>query len=702
MQKNGLRRLVSIIGLLALAGTGRAGEGMWPVNAPPIEEIERQTGVRLDPAVLARWQLGAVSMGASGSFVSSRGLLMTNHHVASGALAKLSTPQRNLLQSGYVARTTADELPLPDTRVSVLLSIRDVTAQVREAIDGVPADAEDRVAKQGAAQRRASAKLEADASDRQAGTRARVVTLYGGAQHHLYTFKDYTDVRLVFAPESAIASFGADADNFEFPRFALDAAFYRVYENGQPVTPAVHFPFAQQPLREGDAVFVLGHPGRTQRQLTLSDLEFRRDIDLPLSLQSLWRWEVLLQTFARRGPAQAAIAEDDLGGVENSRKALMGQLAALHDPAVWRAKLKAEDQLQRAVLGNPQWAQQWGTAWQSVARLSAERRAWHLRWTLLRRGLRSDGATYAQQIARLGAQLGRPSAERYPEYRDAELAGVKRRLGADVPLDQEYEAFVLAGYLSELAERLGADDPLVKAALAGQSPVERAHAVIRGTFLLDGARRRELLEAGPEAINASNDPALQLARAIEPFYADVRRLNDEWLEPQEREAYRLIADARAQVLGTSTYPDATGTLRLSFGVVKGHEQSGATVAPFTDIAGLFARADARGGPQGSRDFDLPKVWADARARLNPQTPVNFIADADIIGGNSGSPALNARGEVVGLIFDGNAHSLAGAFHYDGARNRAVSVDARFIIEALRTVYGAGALADELTVRSPAP
>jgi len=705
---------------LALAGaagtpTARADEGMWLLNDPPTTIIQDRHGVTLTPEFLAKAQRAAVNVGASGAFVSARGLVMTNHHVATGALQDLSTPRRDLLANGFFARAPEEELQIPGGRVSVLGRIVDVTeriaqaeARVREAAGKASTPPEASAVQAAIA---AAVRAEGSAIERELGVeagesvpdtrvRCRIVTLFGGALTHAYIVRDFTDVRLVFAPEKAAGFFGGDTDNFEFPRFAFDAAFYRVYSGGKPYVPAAYFPFSAAGASEGELVMVFGHPGRTQRGLTVEDVRFRRDVELPATLASLWRAESSLRTFMGRGPEQARIAQSDLFGVANSRKAVTGQLAGLLDGATIDAMTRREDQLQRAVLGDDGWRGRWGDAWEDLSQLAGRRVAWHGRWMLIRRGMRSDVADFGQSLHRYAGQLPLADERRYEEFRAGALPGWKRRVLAEVPVDAAFERHQLASMLSEICERLGADDPLAKALLNGKAPRDRAAEVIAGSTLGDAKVRAALIEGGPEAINASADPALVLARAMEPFYSELRKLQDEQVEPVERAAYAKVAAARFAMAqregGGQVYPDATGTLRLSFGVVKGYREPDGTAVPaFTTIGGTFERAKLMAGIEG---FVLPGSWAKAESTVNKATAFNFVCDADIIGGNSGSPVVNIKGEVVGLIFDGNIQSLRGAFVYDSERNRAVSVDSRAIVELLRSVYGAGALADELQGR----
>ncbi|MFM9956987.1 MAG: S46 family peptidase [Phycisphaerales bacterium] len=676
----------------------RADEGMWLLNAPPTAAVRRTHGHEITPPWLMAMQRSAVDFaGGSGSLVSADGLVMTNHHVGSDAIGKLSTPQRDLLTSGFYARTRAEELPCAGVELKVLWEIRDVTDRVTNAAKAA-ADS----AAAGAARRSEMAVIEQEA-EKQTGLSCTVVTLYHGARFHLYLSKRFTDVRLVFAPEQQIAFFGGDADNFEYPRFNLDVAFFRIYENGQPLKPENFLKWSKAGSNEGDLGFVIGHPGSTRRLYTLDHLRFRRDTELPWTLRRLWRREIQLETFRGRSEAQALMAAEDYYNVANNRKRTTWQYEGLLNPAVWNAKAESERTVRSFLENNPALKEKWGGAWDAVANAQSEYRVFYRRWSMLNQ----DGnwgwsrlLTNARHVVRLAAEKPRPSPERLREYRDSNLDALLLSLYAEDPVHAALEIDRLASGLMTLAENLGADDELLKSLLAGKGPRERAAELVSGTKLASVEEVKRLVEGGAEAVNASKDPMIAFVRALDPEARRLRKQYEDTVEAVERENYAKIASAWFELMGDKMYPDATGTLRLSYGRVQGYtdstpvEQGGEGVVPsFTTISGLFERAEAR---KQQPPFDLPESWTKARAALDPSMPFNFVINADIIGGNSGSPVVNKAGEVIGLIFDSNLHHLVSDFVFEPRTGRAVSVDSRAIVEALRKVYDAGALADELT------
>lgn len=671
--------------LSALSTLARADEGMWLLTNPPTKQLKETYGFEPSAEWLLRMQRAAVRAGASASAVSKDGLVMTNHHVARRWIADLSTPENDYSRDGYYAPTREKELKIPGGEASILMSIEDVTAKINAATEGKsPAEAN-------AARQKAIADLE-QAEQKATGLQSRVVTLYGGGQYHLYRAKRFTDLRLVFAPEGDAAHFGGDTDNFEYPRFSFDVAFIRLYENGKPAATPDHLTWSKNGAAENELTFVFGHPGRTDRQLTVDHFRFIRDVEQPASLRNLWRSENRLTTFAARSAEHDRVADSALLGVANSRKARMGQLTGLQDPAFLAAKIEQEQQLRSAIAKDPKLAELVGDAFEKWSKALQDYRTWHARSTAVQRGLGGTLASRAVSILRLADELPKPSGERLREFRDSALPSFYTRLYSTEPTYKFFEVFQLAGSLAHLAEELGADDPLVVALLAGQSPQARAEAIIAGTKLDDAAFRKQLAEGGKAAVDAAKDPLIELARLIDPEARAFRKKFEDQIEGLERQTYAKIASARFALYGDSTYPDATSTLRLSYGPVVGYTEDNKPVAPFTTIAGLYERADARKGQKG---FDLAPRWVSARDRINKSVPFNFVSTADIIGGNSGSPVVNKNGEVVGLIFDGNIQSLPGAYGYDQRQNRAVSVDSRGIIEALRSVYNAQPLVDEL-------
>lgn len=683
-----------VFAAMAFASAGRVSsalgdEGMWLINQPPMDILKQRYGFEPTAAWLEHVQKSCVKMGASGSLVSPDGLLMTNHHVGDGQIGKLSTKERDLLRDGFVAGSREQELRCLDMEVEVLQSIEDVTERVLSASspDANPADAE-------AARRKRRTEIEQE-SKAATGLNSDVVALYHGARYHLYRYKRYTDVRLVMAPEDRAASFGGDIDNFEYPRFDLDVCFFRVYDDGKPLRCEHFLPLSREGAREGELTIALGHPARTNRQYTVDHLRFQRDVELPAMLRGLWRREVQLLGFSGRSDEFARIAQNDLGGVQNSRKARTGGLAALQDPALLARTQKAETELRSFVAADPTRQARWGDAWDNLAAALANVRTFHERHQLLNGRSFGGGSSLlriARTLVRLSDELPKSSADRLREYRDGEMESVERSLYSTAPIYPELEADRLASFIALLAETLGGDDPLTTAVLAGMSPTARAEALVRESRLADVAVRREIAAGGRDAIEKSADPLIALTRLLDGDSRAVRRRYEDQFESVERREYERIGQARFALYGESIYPDATGTLRLSFGAIAGYEERGAKVPAFTTIGGMFARSEER---RSEPPFDLPPRWHAARAKLNMDTPMNFVSTADIIGGNSGSPVVDRAGQVVGLIFDGNIQSLGWSTAYDDRQARAVSVDVRAILHTLRAVYGADWIADEL-------
>ena len=688
-----LAALSSAFVLLCGSAAALVDEGMWLFNKPPLEQLAEH-GFTPDAAWLEHVQKSCVrfSTGGSGSIVSERGLVMTNHHVARSVLNQLSSAERNLLEDGFLARTPDQELACPDLELLCLWTIEDVSERVTAAGAGKSA------AEALAARRAEIAAIEEQASAA-SGLHCEVVTLYQGARYHLYSYKRFTDVRLVMAPESAAAAFGGDVDNFEFPRWCLDMTFFRIWEDGQPYQPEHHLAWSADGTQEGDLVLVAGHPGRTERLNTVAHLEFLRDLRHPNVLSRLWRAEVKLTNFAERSAENRLACNSDLLSVQNSRKAYTGMLAGLLDPELMDAKRADEAAVRAAVEANPEWKAKWGDAWDKVAAAEAVAAEMYPRFVALGGsglGLGSQLFGYAVTLERMSTELAKPSGQRLSEYRESNLPSLRMGLESDVPIYPAYEIEGLANALSYMAETLGGDDPLVQVALGGMSPQRRAAELIGGTKLADPAVRKALMEGGRAALEASNDPLVLLARELDGPARELRTLWEDQVQSVEREAYAQIAAARFAVQGEGVYPDATFTLRLAFGPVQGYEEAGRGIAPYTELGGMFERMQARGEVE---PFDLPQRWKDKRDALDPTTPYNFVATPDIIGGNSGSPTINTEGEVVGLIFDGNLQSLTGNFAYTDVQARATSVDSRGILEALRVVYEASELVGEL-VGSP--
>jgi hypothetical protein len=667
----------------------RADEGMWLFNAPPRELIRQTYGFEITNPWLEHLMQASVrfNSGGSGSFVSEDGLLISNHHVGADALQKLSTPEKDYLRDGFYARRLADEVRCVDLELNVLQSIEDVTQRVNAA---VPAGATPEEAFQ--ARRAVMAAIEKESLER-TGLRSDVVTLYQGGAYHLYRFKRYTDVRLVFAPEQQIAFFGGDPDNFEYPRHVLDICLFRVYENGRPARVPHHLRWSRAGVQAGELTFVTGHPGRTSRLLTVAELEYLRDVQFPYTLEWLKRREVLLTAWSARSAENARRAKDDLFGVQNSRKARDGGLAGLMDPHFMAAKQHAEAAFKAAVAGRPE-EREVTAAFEQIAAAQQAIAAVALRYRLLEAGHGFDAESFriARTLLRAAEERPKPNGERLPEFRDSNRESLELELFSTKPIYEDLETLTLADSLTFLAEKLGWRDPLVQQVLAGQSPRARAAALVAGTRVRDVAVRRQLYQGGSDAVRAAADPLIELARLVDAEARAVRR-TVEVQDERKRQAHAVLARARFALQGTGTYPDATFTLRLAYGTVRGYEEDGRTLPPWTTLAGLYQRAAEM---QERPPFDLPELWRKRKGALNLNTPLNFVGTHDIIGGNSGSPVVNRAGEFVGVIFDGNIHSLVLDFAYDDRLARSISVDCRGILEALRRVYRADRLVRELT------
>jgi hypothetical protein len=689
----------ALLGLLMIPTETYGDEGMWLFNNPPRAQLKERYGFEPTDAWLDHVRMSSVrfNSGGSGSFVSADGLVMTNHHVGAGDLDKLSTPEKNYLRDGFHAKTRDQEIKCKGLELNVLLGIKVVTDEVTAAVKPGLSPAESFKARQAKI-----AEIEKAAADEKTNIRADVVTLYAGGQYHLYTFKKYTDIRLVFAPEKQIAFYGGDPDNFEYPRFDLDMCFFRVYENEKPVQPQHYLKWSPAGSKEGELVFVSGHPGRTNRQNTTAELKYLRDTGYPYVLNRLNRLEVLLNSWGGRSERNMQRAEEELFGIQNSRKARIGGLAGLMDPQLFGRKVAEEKRLVDYIasleskLGTlPDWYKDARAAFDTIAAAEKVRASLIQEATVLENGAGFNSHSFgiARTLARAADELPKPPGERLREFADARLPSLKFQLFSDEPIFEDLETLKLADGLQFLAITLGPDSELVKKVLAGKSPRERAYELISGTKVRDVEFRKKMFEGGKAALDEAKDPLIELVRLVDPASRAVRKRFETEVDEPKRTAYTALAKARYAMDGDKVYPDATFTLRLAFGTVKGYTEDGKQIPAFTTMDGLYKRSAEQGnkGP-----FELPPRWVERKAKLDLGTPFNFVCTADIIGGNSGSPVVNQKGEVVGLIFDGNIESLILDFIYDQQTARAVSVDSRAIVEALRKVYDATDLADELT------
>jgi hypothetical protein len=686
--------------ILILAPAAFGDEGMWLFTNPPRKSLEDRYHFNPSAKWLEHLQKASVrfNSGGSGSFVSADGLVMTNHHVGADCLQKMGDEKHNYYRDGFHAKTRAEEMKCSDLELNVLMSIEDVTERVNAAVKpGMDPD------KAFSARRAVMAEIEKKSRD-ETGLRSNVITLYNGGLYHLYRYKQYTDVRLVFAPEQQIAFYGGDPDNFEYPRYDLDVCFFRVYEEGKPAKIEHHLKWSKAGAADDELVFVSGHPGKTDRMATLAELEYMRDHQFPGLLQRLNRLEVLLSSFSARSEENARQAKELLFTIQNSRKARVGGLAGLLDPDLMVRKREAEYKLREAADREEKLADA-RTSWDRIAKAQKVRVSLLRPYTMLEgttnvsspsyggAGFSSDLFTIARILLRAADERTKPNAERLQEFRESSLDSLKLRLFSDEPIYHNYEIVRLADSLTFLCGELGYRNDLVQKVLAGKSPSERAVDLVKGSKLKDVALRKKLYDGGKDAVEACADPMIALARLVDPQARAVRKKLETDVEEVDRQAYGEIAKVKFAVEGTTTYPDATFTLRLAFGVVKGYDENGKKVPFETDYAGLYQRAKEM---NNRPPFDLPERWVRAKDKLDLKTPLNFVCTADIIGGNSGSPVVNRDAEVVGLIFDGNIQSLVLDFAYTEEQARALAVHSRGIVEALRKVYDAGELADELT------
>ena len=692
-----------LILLFVIAGYSRlsADEGMWLFNNPPLKQFKEKYQFEPSPQWLEHLQKSAVrfNSGGSGSFVSPNGLVITNHHVGADTLQKISDEKHNYIRDGFYAANRSDEVKSTDLELNVLMSIEDVTARVNAAVKPGMAPFQ-----AGLAREAEIAAIEKESKEK-TGLRSDVVTLYQGGLYHLYRYKRYDDVRLVFAPEQQIAFFGGDPDNFEYPRYNLDICIFRAYENGQPAKIEHYLKWNPNGPADGELTFVSGSPGRTDRQLTVDELADRRDREIPEWLGMFYRREVLVHAWGQRSFENARRAREDSYSDQNNRKRYDGYLAGLLDPELWHA-IEQRDKKLRDEMAQDSKFKSTLAAFDRIKKAQAEITHIEPRYNYLEeerpitlgyRGPRCAFGTlfeFARLLTRAVDERAKPNGERLPLFRDSGRESLELMLFSPEPVYNDYEILRLTDSLTDFAARFGANDSLVKQFLAGKSPKARATELVTGTKLKDVAFRKQLYGKDAAALAAAHDPMLDFARMIEGPAQQIRQSHHAQ-EEIKTQAYADIAKARFALEGTNTYPDATFTLRLSYGRVRGYEEDGKPVAPFTDFAGLYQRATEH---NNEVPFDLPKRWIDRKSALNPQTKFNFVSDADIIGGNSGSPVVNKANEFVGIIFDGNIQSLVLDCIFTDKEARAVSVDSAAISEALRKVYDANALADELEGR----
>jgi hypothetical protein len=672
-----------------------ADEGMWPFNNVPAKDLQTKYHWAPDQAWLDHVRLASVrfNSGGSGSFVSETGLVLTNHHVGANCIQKISTPEHDYIKTGYFARTSAQELKCPDLELNVLEGIEDVTTQVNAGVKPGMTDAQVLEA-----QKAEQARIEKDCNEK-TGLRCNTITLYAGGEYDLYKYKKYTDVRLVVAPEFGIAFFGGDPDNFTYPRWDIDFAIFRIYEDDKAVKPQHYLKWSSAGPKQDELVLVSGNPGSTSRLDTLAQLEFDRDTRFPLLIEFLTRRVKLLHEFSDKSPENARMANQQRFGFENSLKADLGEQKALEDPKVIGKKAVEEKELRAKVDADPKLSANAG-AWDAIATAHKAYAQRYKRDAVLGRALASaPEMTSARTIVRYVAEKEKPNEKRLEEFRESNLKSLEFSLFSPAPIYPALEKVTIADSFKEMAEKLGADDPFVKKVLAGKSPEERANELVEGTKLKDVAFRKALVAGGVKAVEESTDPMIVLARQTDPELREIRKWREDNVESVDKSNGALIAKALFAIKGKDRYPDATFTLRLAFGPAKGYVENGKPVPFETTWSGMYAHSQEHGGKP---PYELPKSYLDAKSKVDPKTPVNYVSTADTTGGNSGSPAINEKGELIGLAFDGNIQSLGNDVVYTEDLARSVFVHTAAMSATLRQVYDAGAIADELEKSKTVP
>jgi hypothetical protein len=674
---------------LVLGSLSYADEGMWLFNAFPKDKVQAKYGWTPDQAWLDHVRLSSArAPNGSSSFVSPDGLIFTNHHIAQECIHDLSTGGKDYMKAGFYAPTQADEAKCPGMEFLVLQDITDVTAKVNSAVQAGMSTAD-----AGKAQREAMANLEKECSSGE--IRCDVVTLYSGAMYNLYKYKKYDDIRLVFAPEFPIAFFGGDPDNFEYPRYDLDISFFRAYENGQPAKTPNFLKWQPNGASNGELTFVSGHPGRTQRLLTMDQLGFLRDYQYPLQLQAYKGRIEALEKFGKISSENEREAQSDMFGLQNSQKAVTGFLGGLKDRDLMAGKTADEKSLQEFVSSNPDRKKEFGDPWAGISKAVAVQKAIYKQLFYLdsMAGFRGDLPRYARMIVRSADQRQKPSNQRFRQYTDSQLPTLQTQLFSTAPTYKAMDVVQLTESLMEMRDGLGAGNPDVVKALAGKTPEERAKEVIEGTKIDDVAVRKQLYEGGAAAVNASTDPLIVMIRDLEPAASAIHEKDEDQVQSVFRQSGGQIGKALFAQKGLSVPPDATFTLRLSYGPVEGYKKDLKEVPWFTTLGGTYEHAANHGDKP---PYQLPESWVKAKPKLNLKTVYDTVSTSDIIGGNSGSPVINKAGEVVGIVFDGNIESLAWNFAYTDKVARAVEVDSRGITESLKNIYHADGLINELT------
>lgn len=663
-----------------------ADEGMWTLNNFPRETVKKKYQFDATPDWVQHVQLSSARLagGCSGSFVSNQGLILTNHHCAQSCIDQLSTPKKDYFQDGFYAETLEKEVKCPEIEINRLVEIKDVTEQIQKETQKLEGkEFNDKL-------KAISSKLEKECSQGQDSLRCDIVTLYEGGKYNLYKYQRYQDVRLVFSPEFAIAFFGGDPDNFMFPRFDLDMSFLRVYENNKPLSVKDYFKWSTGGAKDGELTFVTGHPGHTSRMLAVTQLEYMRDIQLPKNLIFYSELRGLLTQYQNLGAEQKRNSNSKLFGIENSLKATKGKFDALTDKNIFAQKVEAEQKLIAKLKSNPKLKAKYGMAWSQMAEAYTELKK--IRLELLNFESNSFGTSLfgiAKNLVRSSKELKKPNELRLREYNDSALPQMKQKLFSKAPIYKDFEIVLFEFYLTKMREELGPDHQAIKLLFGNKSPKTLAKEIIEKTKIDNVEIRQKLFDGGEQAIKESTDPMIEFAKNIEVYARPLRAKYEDEIDTKIKKNSERIAKANFEVYGDKNYPDATFTLRISYGQVKGYDQLSGHVKPFTTFEGAFDRHT------GEAPFKLPESWMNAKTKLNLKTNFNFCSTNDIIGGNSGSPVINKNSEIVGLIFDGNIQSLGGDFGYDASVNRAVAVNSEAILEALDKVYAAKRIKSEI-------
>lgn len=688
-----VRESALLLLLLIAGGAVQADEGMWTFDNFPKALVKQKLGVDVTDAWLDKVRLSTVRLsGCSGSFISSEGLILTNDHCSWSCLAQLSTSDSDLLANGFLASSRDQEKRCPTQSVSVLMGTEDVTAKIAAVTSGL----DDQAAN--AASKKELSKLEEEC--RQASIRDRrigeltceAVTLYNGSQYFIYRYKRYTDARMVFAPEFAIGAFGGDPDNFQYPRWCLDMSILRVYDNGKPLRTPNYLRVNFAGPAAGDPVFIAGNPGSTDRLLTVEELKTLRDVYFPFYLTRYSELRGRYIQFGKTGAEPARIVYDKLQLLENSIKVSRKQFDALLDDDLMAAKAAKEEALRKAANADPALRTLAGSAWDDMAKAQAIYRDILVEYTLVESGAGFNTALYnhAKTLVRGAAERAKPGPERLREFADANIPKLEQALKAKTPIYPDLEKLTLSYSLERMREWLGPDAPTVRSVLGSQSPDSLAARLVDGSKLADPEVRTQLWNGGTAAIEASTDPMIVLAREIDPAARALRKRYEDQVQAPTRSASERIGKVRFAIEGTSTYPDATFTPRVNFGTVQAWTEKSVPVDPFTKLGRLFERAT------GQDPFRVPDSWMAVKSEFDLSTPFNFSTNHDLVGGSSGSPMIDAKGDLVGLMFDGNIHSIANSYWFDTEKSRAVAVHPAIMKEALTKVYRADALYREIS------